>query len=301
MSDPILAANRYRLKFQAGQANGILDQLTTNALLFPAGVDVRFEVSVFFDANTPYDLSEVVSLSLEVKALANGKRPAANAASLMSRTVTAGSITPTITKTAWDAKTAQHATFTFTDEESNLDLGGEDSKQVWMVMSAVLSGGELVTIAWGLVTVVQDGTGPVLTADAIENSLTVTQAMGTFLKPADVALRHSFQLPGQLVVGQTAWIYLEADQQPFGIVASRLATAPAGAAIQARLLDEAGTEIYATADLVAAGADHGVLLFGAPLQVLTAGSWIRLELTQVGSSTPGDSLGGDLISHARIQ
>jgi len=170
-----LAKTRYRLPVNAFVDQGSwIDALTSKQLKIPAGVDVQIEVGIMESGSTPYDLTNVANITLEVKALVSGSAPAAGAAALMADTITTLDAM-TFTAAQWAATTAQHVTFVFADTETNIAIG-----PAWLVISAVMDDGSLVSLGWGQVEIVQDGTGPTSTPAVIDPDYVTTTQLDAY-------------------------------------------------------------------------------------------------------------------------
>jgi hypothetical protein len=178
----LLARNRYRLGIVAGLETNWQEQTANKQLQFPSGTDLQIEVGIYETSAAFYDISNVVSLTLEIKALDSGNAPAASASTAMGKTITGtpsatdGQIDATsIVVADWTARTAQHATFLFTDDESNLAAG-----DWWMVLSALLSDGARISLAWGKVKIIQDGTGPTVAPDPADPSYALSTDLDAY-------------------------------------------------------------------------------------------------------------------------
>jgi hypothetical protein len=119
-----------------------------------AGTDLSIQLGLFSDkAKTALvDGAAYSSITCEVKPLADK-----TGAALMAKTVAGPFTNPT--QETWLAGTAQHVEITFTFEESELDLGTNDSKQFWVVISAITNDtpARNITLGCTTLTVKQDG------------------------------------------------------------------------------------------------------------------------------------------------
>lgn len=114
---------------------------------FWKGGALRLELGVF-DGAAIYNVSGLTSITIRVRA---GQQATGH---LMEKTVVAADFNLSLTTTQWDAGTHQHAVFSFTDTETNLDMDGHSQKELWMVVSALTTGGERIIISAGPVTII---------------------------------------------------------------------------------------------------------------------------------------------------
>lgn len=146
-----------RLELNTGSYAGFVDQLTKQPPKIPIS-DLRIEVGLFFhavnQARALHDVSNIVSLTATIKALANGAAPPAEAAALIPPQ-TVAVIDDTLTVATWDDLTKQHAVFLFPDAEVTALSAGK----VHLVIEALLANGKTVPLKFGPVEVVQDGAG----------------------------------------------------------------------------------------------------------------------------------------------
>lgn len=151
---PVLTTQPVRLAFNAEQIPGSALDVNTNASpVIWRGTDVSFQIGLFYDG-LPIDVSAYNALKLEVKPnTVDGRVGSA----LMSKTVS--SPDNTLTKENWAAGTAQNGVFTFSNTETLLDLGGQQSATFWLVVSATTSGGNTVTLGSATLTIYEDGAG----------------------------------------------------------------------------------------------------------------------------------------------
>jgi hypothetical protein len=97
------------------------------------------------------DLSNLTSLTMQIKASVGGAAPAEDATVLVSKTITV--FDATLNAATWDDLSKQHATFSLTGAEANVGIGKN-----WIILVAVLSGiADPVTIAAGPLQVDSDG------------------------------------------------------------------------------------------------------------------------------------------------
>ena len=87
----------------------------------------------------------------------------------------------TLDGASWDDGSKEHAVFSFSNAECNLALGGKGSLRCWIVFTAILTGGDEVTLAAGSFVLHEDNNAA---ADPpIENAgtaITLEQADGRY-------------------------------------------------------------------------------------------------------------------------
>lgn len=119
------------------------------------GNDVVFEIGLHFNAALITDISDVASLTLDVKPSKTDRTGAA----VMSKTLQAAALDGTITAEQWTAGTHQHAEIPFTAAETNLDPGTDNEEAYWLVISVITTAGKSITLQATILTLVEDGTG----------------------------------------------------------------------------------------------------------------------------------------------
>ncbi len=118
------------------------------------GTDLSIEFALFWGNSELLAVSQFTSITCEVKAL-TGKTGAA----LMSQTLLAVDLNTGLTAGDWSGGTSYHGLFAFTYSDTNLDLGGQDSAQFWLVISAITDDPvpRNVTLGCATLTVREDG------------------------------------------------------------------------------------------------------------------------------------------------
>lgn len=130
------------------QRLSLTDLPTNTQISLDAYRGIAFQVqSALFSGTAISDMSGISSVTMIVRA----SREDTDAAALMSETVAAADF-GTCTLNEWLAGTGQHATFSFSATESNLDLQGGAKRIFWLVFKALLSGGDTVIIGRGFLT-----------------------------------------------------------------------------------------------------------------------------------------------------
>ncbi len=112
---------------------------------------VSYQVGVFDVDGVSVDLTNISYLQLTIAADQNSP------ANLIVATVLAGSITPTITRSAWLAGTAQNASFDLSAEQTDVTLGAQLSQDYWVQLSGVTDTGALIVYGAGNVTFYNSG------------------------------------------------------------------------------------------------------------------------------------------------
>lgn len=149
---------RIRLAFDATSRKPIKDKTTGETPFIWRGNDVVFEFAGFYgnpllSGVQLIDVTNVSSLSLHVKPY-NDR----DGDPLMTKTVDATAINPSLAVADWLVDTDQHASVTFLKTETALDLGTENEVNYWLVVKAVLLSGAEITWGATTLTVIEDGT-----------------------------------------------------------------------------------------------------------------------------------------------
>jgi hypothetical protein len=120
------------------------------------GNDLQIEIGIHMAAALVTDISNFASLTVRILSDST-----ASAASLVSKTLSAGDLNGSLTAEQWSAGTHQHATVSFSGEETSPVLGSSLSKQFWMVVSGVTndSPGRAITLCATTITIYEDGEG----------------------------------------------------------------------------------------------------------------------------------------------
>jgi hypothetical protein len=177
----LLQSKTVRLALNAASLGGFVDQLTGGAVSIPKA-DARFEVGVFYHrvntAKVLVDLGNWVSLTCTLKNLgAGGAAPAGSQAAVAERTVLVAAMNAALTVQQWDDVAAQHAAFDFTEAEINAITGAE----FWCVFTALLVSGKAIPVAFGKMSVVEDGYGIADPAAVVDGTaFTKAQALALF-------------------------------------------------------------------------------------------------------------------------
>jgi len=107
---------------------------------------VSYQVGVFDVNGVSVDLSNFTYLQLTVATDQNAPT------NLITATVLAANITPTISKAEWLAGTVQNASFNLSAAQTDVTLFAQPSQVYWLQLSGVTSGGSLVVLGAGEVT-----------------------------------------------------------------------------------------------------------------------------------------------------
>lgn len=145
---PTIQRERVRLPLELTVKSPVNDKLTADVPRIWRGVDLQIEVALFHDG-VLVDVTNIASLRLRI-------RPASNrtGADVLDKTVASMA---NITQANWDNNTAQHALFTLTNAEMELDLGGTNEKEFWASFTATLTSGEKITFGAAKLKILEDG------------------------------------------------------------------------------------------------------------------------------------------------
>lgn len=145
---PTITRERIRLPLELTVKSPVNDKLTADVPRIWRGVDIQIEVALFH-VGVLVDITNISSLRLRL-------RPADNrtGADVLDKTVTS---LANISQANWDNNTAQHALFTFTNPEMELNLGGANEKEFWASFTATLATGEKITFGAAKLKVLEDG------------------------------------------------------------------------------------------------------------------------------------------------
>lgn len=141
--------SRIRLRCDGERFTNALDAATGGTPEQWRGTTLRVDIGSFY-LSSVVDVSLFTSITLEIKPSDDRTGSA-----LMSKTT--GSLNNSLTLATWEDGTSQHATLDFSAAETQLDLGGANSKEFWMVVSAVGAGGEKATLGACTFTMLEDG------------------------------------------------------------------------------------------------------------------------------------------------
>lgn len=182
MSIPL---QRIRLAIQTSDKSAFVDKLTANNAFLWRGTDVRFELAAFYK-DTLLDFSNVTSLTLEVKPLATPTTTA-----VMSKTVAV--FNNALTLPQWDDDSSQHCVVTFANTETAPAITGTETN-FWLVVSVILTGGEIVTLGVSTLTIKEDGTGVITTPPLGDPTYpTLVQADARYIAKAPVGANVRFK------------------------------------------------------------------------------------------------------------
>ena len=119
------------------------------------GNDVQFELGLFIGGTMLTDLSNIASLTLEVKSDSDR-----DGIPLITKTLAAVDLDATLTAETWADKTKQHALLALTGAETNIALNGDETTY-WLAVSIVTndSPARNITIQATKLLIVEDGTG----------------------------------------------------------------------------------------------------------------------------------------------
>jgi len=155
-----LTRKRIRLVADAGLsvADALVDVFSNSTPEIWRGNDVQFEIGIHLDDEVVVDITNIASLTVEVKDYADR-----DGVALMTKTLAAASLKQDLSDALWDGNLEVncHALVPFTAAESNVDLGASDSKRCWLVISVITNDtpGRHITIQAGELYIHEDGTG----------------------------------------------------------------------------------------------------------------------------------------------
>jgi hypothetical protein len=148
-----LGRSRVRIALDTTSFGALINTLTEQTPKLWRGALAQFEIGLFVGTDLATDLSNVESVTLEI-------RPASDrdGTPLLSKTLAAVSLDTTVNAATWADESKQHALFELSESDTNLAVAAEPSTDYWLVFSAVLSEGP-VTLGGGVITIVEDGAG----------------------------------------------------------------------------------------------------------------------------------------------
>lgn len=150
-----------RLQATAASNPGVtpIDQNTGLPIAFWRAQNIVINFAAFDVTGACVDFSNINRAVLTVQDAQNSLAP------ILVKTVTGGSITPTIAKSDWDAGLAQQIQFLLSAAETDLSLAGMSSQTFWIsIVLTTANGANLVYVA-GNVTVLDPGLPPVQPAN----------------------------------------------------------------------------------------------------------------------------------------
>jgi hypothetical protein len=152
-----ISNQRVRLAIDTSQMGSITDVITGLQPQFWNGVDVEFELAIFY-GSVLAAVNNFDSITVDVK-LADPR----TGLPVMSQTIASGSLNNSLTLAAWQggAPADCHCLASFTHSESNLNLGSSDTVTFWLVVSAITSDSPSHEIILGAtpITVQEGGAG----------------------------------------------------------------------------------------------------------------------------------------------
>jgi hypothetical protein len=146
-----LGLRRIRIAVDTSKFNGPSDLLTGQSVKFWRSSDLQFELGLFYGAALLTNIAALQSLTLQIKPLGeSGGAPDPATAPLMSATIT--TFNGALTSQQWADGTHQHAVVSFSGTASNIAAGKK-----WIVLTAVLISGAVVTLLAGECECAEDG------------------------------------------------------------------------------------------------------------------------------------------------
>lgn len=149
---------RLKLDYAKKTSERFTDVRTDGTPELWVGNDVQFEIGFFFAAAIIDDITNITSLTLNVR------KDNASGALLMTKTITGAELTSCISE-AWENGSGQHALVTFAGAEANVAEGSH-----WLAVAIVTTDdpGRSVTIGTTNIKLVQDGIGSEAAAQAVD-------------------------------------------------------------------------------------------------------------------------------------
>ena len=102
-----------RIAANAASYGNLIDALTGKSPEVWRAEDMQFEIGIFYGSDIAVDVSNIASLTIEIKDVSN---PAGSA--LVSKVVDFADMTASVDLPAWKAQTAAHATVKFSHYQS---------------------------------------------------------------------------------------------------------------------------------------------------------------------------------------
>lgn len=132
-------------------SSGLIDVRNASSIEIIRGNGTDFQIGIF-DAidDSVAVISDLASLNLRIRA-----SQTSGSTILADKTVAAASFDETLTTGTWDDGTKQHAVFSFSNAEMNIDPEGK-SKVLWLVLTGISDAGDEVTLAAGTITLHED-------------------------------------------------------------------------------------------------------------------------------------------------
>lgn len=148
------ARQQIRLVATRRGTSAMLDAVTASTPEIFRGTDVEFAFAIF-QGDALLDPSNLAIVTLEVK-----KRDGRAAPSLMSKSIGAGELNPTLTLEQWEAGTHAHGVVAFAAAETAPDLGDADEETYHLVLSAETADipAQHITLGISTLRIVEDGT-----------------------------------------------------------------------------------------------------------------------------------------------
>lgn len=154
----ILSRKRIRLLGDQSTRTGekMKDILTASTPELWRGNDAQFEIAIGSNGSIIDDISNIASLTIEVKPAADR-----DGVALMTKTVEAGDL-QALSQSDWDSKGTEyyHALAAFTAAETNIAIS-TDTASYWLVIGVITkdSPGRHITLQASTLLIVEDGTG----------------------------------------------------------------------------------------------------------------------------------------------
>ncbi len=155
--------DRKRIRILGDQSlrtnDSLTDILASSSPEMFRGNDVQFEIGIGVSGLLQIDISNIATLTLEVKPSADKRTDAP----LMSKSIPSSELKQDLTQQLWNENDPAnaHGLVTFTGTETNINLGGAFELDTWLVLSVTTNDapGHDITLGRSIFKIVEDGTG----------------------------------------------------------------------------------------------------------------------------------------------
>lgn len=156
---PTFARHRIRIKADPSNAQGLLNEYSGATPHIYRARAVQFDIGIFYDNVLVDDISNLTSVTAEVKALNADGSIDTDSAPLASKTLSAASLDPTLDAATWQSKAKQHAAIPFTSVETALSMSGAvlNKLNLGLIITALTTDGERLTLCVGIIQLEEDG------------------------------------------------------------------------------------------------------------------------------------------------
>jgi hypothetical protein len=151
---PTFPRERIRLQVDTDEKAGtsaIKDAITGQSPDCWKGTNVQFELGLFF-GGLLIDIGNIQTLTMTAKDIGNKTGD-----KVLEVSISAAAMDATLTEEAWTNGTGQHAKLTFSAEEMNLDLNGQDYRELWLMIHGVSTTGDRLAFGAARLRVYETG------------------------------------------------------------------------------------------------------------------------------------------------